>query len=152
MNLPQAAAYSLRKAHPNIIVLCSVFNDLDSERGSIISNTEFSFDDEIINSKAYRQALSTAHRKRRLKPPELVSVPESSNDGFATEHAPAIDTNVQFKVATSGLGAPTLSSTASDHLMSLNFTEPPPAYEPPLPALTTCATTTSRRIIPSPTR
>lgn len=134
MNKSQAAAESLRQAHPNVNVPSSIFNDIDSETGSITSNTEFSFDDDIINSKAYRRALSIAQHMRRPRSPDLEAVPETGNNAPSAEPVPNISTEDELEASASEVDS--FSAPATSPL----FTDPPPAYEPPLPPIDTSTT------------
>lgn len=134
MNKSQAAAESLRQAHPNVNVPSSIFNDIDSETGSMISNTEFSFDDEIINSKAYRRALSIAQHRRRPRSPDLEAIPETGNNASIVEPVPTVSTEDELEASASE--ADSFSAPAT----SPPFTDPPPAYQPPLPPIDTSTT------------
>ncbi|GME44689.1 putative ankyrin repeat domain-containing protein 28 protein [Neofusicoccum parvum] len=127
MHQSQAAADSLRQAHPEVDVPESILCDLDSERGSILSTTEFSFDDEIINSKAYRRALSMAHHHRRPKSPDLDLIPENEPS------EPSSNTTTHSEEAAEPVANPPSPPPTT--------TDPPPAYSPPLPPPAAAATT-----------
>jgi hypothetical protein len=65
---------TLRKSRPNIKVPESIFREgtdpqsiIDAE--SILRSAEFSFDDEIVNSKAYRRAMALATFRSELQEP-----------------------------------------------------------------------------------
>jgi hypothetical protein len=65
---------TLRQAHPRINVPASVFDKSANPEGwadaqSILSSTEFTFDQEIINSKAYRRAIALATLRAEAKEP-----------------------------------------------------------------------------------
>ncbi|KAF2128514.1 hypothetical protein P153DRAFT_376644 [Dothidotthia symphoricarpi CBS 119687] len=68
---------TLRQSHPRIQVPDSLFSHTYSKEDaadadSIIKSTEFSFDDEVINSKAYRRAMAMyASQTGNKAPPSL---------------------------------------------------------------------------------
>lgn len=80
----QAAADSLREAHPGVDVPESV---LYPKSGSSPSTTEFAFDEELINSEAYRRVSIKARQRHRPKSPELDSIPEVENGEASTKTA-----------------------------------------------------------------
>ncbi|KAF2659036.1 hypothetical protein K491DRAFT_651951 [Lophiostoma macrostomum CBS 122681] len=65
---------TLRQAHPRIKVPDSVFDKSSNPEGwadaqTILSSTEFTFDQEVINSKAYRRAMALATLRAESKEP-----------------------------------------------------------------------------------
>ncbi|KAH7074864.1 hypothetical protein BKA63DRAFT_323770 [Paraphoma chrysanthemicola] len=63
---------TLRQSHPHITVPESLFNHEDAvedaaEAESIIKSTEFTFDDEVISSRAYRRAMALYTSKNETK-------------------------------------------------------------------------------------
>ncbi|KAK8232009.1 hypothetical protein HDK90DRAFT_293497 [Phyllosticta capitalensis] len=144
----EAEANALRKAHPEVDVPESVLGhkeDADSVLGdgaSVVSSTEFSFDDEVVNSKAYRRVLlSAAGQRARPKSPALDDVPENEGDdsvktprGSGQMPAPAAE-NVAAPAALEEHqeDVEVGPSGGDGGLITPTYTDPPPAYEPPLP-------------------
>ncbi|KAK7540390.1 hypothetical protein IWX49DRAFT_555213 [Phyllosticta citricarpa] len=144
----EAEANALRKAHPEVDVPESVLGhkeDADSVLGdgaSAVSSTEFSFDDEVVNSKAYRRVLlSAAGQRARPKTPTLDDVPENEGDnsvktarGSERERSPAPDNAAVPATREEDQGAAGIESQGEDGgFITPTYTDPPPAYEPPLP-------------------
>ncbi|KAK8154429.1 hypothetical protein BKA80DRAFT_313517 [Phyllosticta citrichinensis] len=143
----EAEANALRKAHPEVDVPESMLGhkeDADSALGdgaSVVSSTEFSFDDEVVNSKAYRRVLlSAAGQRARPKSPALDDVPENEGDDSVktareSEKEPCqvvenASTSAAVEADQEALGTP---QGGDGEFVTPTYTDPPPAYEPPLP-------------------
>jgi hypothetical protein len=83
---------TLRDKHPNINVPATILDKSDpktlSDVQSILTSTEFAFDEEVINSKAYRRAMAMATMRADAKDPgtgvvdsDYIDLASSSLDG-----------------------------------------------------------------------
>lgn len=84
---------TLRKAHPRVQVPESVFSNdntlIDAtDVESILHSTEFTFDDEVVNSKAYRRAMALYTSKGKLE------APITSSDSAASDDPPAYEPSI----------------------------------------------------------
>lgn len=119
---------TLRQSHPKIRVPESVFNqpiveDGDSESTLMGKDTEFAFDDDIVDSKAYRRAMGMALYKSHSKSQVLDSAKAESLHEDATIVAPEYDnrSNYTFKAAAANEHGDTFETLERDLL----------AYMPP---------------------
>lgn len=81
---------TLRKSHPNVKVPESVFNrqdiDADSDNQSFELDAEFAFDDDVVNSKAYRRVMAIALSRSRS------TILDDPNTGPLEEESTALGT------------------------------------------------------------
>jgi hypothetical protein len=83
---------TLRQSHPRVQVPESLFshsqkNEDTVDAESIVKSTEFTFDDEVINSKAYRRAMRLYTSKNEPIPDEDPTTEAESDHPPAYEHA-----------------------------------------------------------------
>ncbi|USP75820.1 ankyrin repeat-containing protein [Curvularia clavata] len=88
---------TLRQSHPRIRVPESLFNqpighDDDAESTWMGKDTEFAFDDDIVDSKAYRRAMAMALSNSRSKSEVLNNPKDESMHEDATTVVPESDT------------------------------------------------------------
>lgn len=81
---------ALRQSHPRLKVPESVFSkDIQTEdvteADSIIQSTEFAFDDEVVNSRAYRKAMALYTSQNKFKVPHVTEKELVDDDSTAFE-------------------------------------------------------------------
>jgi hypothetical protein len=109
---------TLRQSHPRVQVPESLFSHtqeredaVDAE--SIVKSTAFTFDDEVINSTAYRRAMRLYTSKNEPRPDKSSTLDADSDHPPAYEHGSGKDDDQDEKL-TPSLGTPAVSTPSDD--------------------------------------
>lgn len=102
LNQVMTRSRTLRQSHPRLQVPESIFNQRDpgedaADANSILKSTEFTFDDEVVNSKAYRRAMAFYTSQSEHKTPPAIEQ-EIQPEGLHLQMELSKENNVDKKL------------------------------------------------------